>query len=66
MVEVKVRRVLKKYNEVTGEKISLDTLINTMKNEGYSIKYGSNIISNISEKVIQEEEPEETGRQTEL
>ena len=37
-----------------------------MKNEGYSIKYGSNIISNISEKVIQEEEPEETGRQTEL
>jgi hypothetical protein len=36
-----------------------------MKNEGYSIKYGSNIISNISEKVV-EEEPEETGRQTEL
>ena len=66
LVEVPVSRVLKKYKEVTGEKISLDTLINTMKNEGYSIKYGSNIISNISEKVIQEEEPEETGRQTEL
>ena len=66
LVEVPVSRVLKKYKEVTGEKISLDTLINTMKNEGYSIKYGSNIISNISEKVIQEEETEETGRQTEL
>ena len=66
LVEVPVSRVLKKYKEITGEKISLDTLINTMKNEGYSIKYGSNIISNISEKVIQEEEPEETGRQTEL
>ena len=57
-------RVLKKYKEVTGEKIPLDTLISTMKNEGYSIKYGSNIITNIREKVIQEEEP--TGRQTEL
>lgn len=57
-------RVLKKYREVTGEKIPLDTLINTMKNEGYSIKYGSNIITNIREKVIQEEK--ETGRQTEL
>ena len=66
LVEFPASRVLKKYKEVTGEKISLDTLINTMKNEGYSIKYGSNIISNISEKVIQEEEPEETGRQTEL
>ena len=58
-------RVLKKYKEVTGEKIPLDTLISTMKNEGYSIKYGSNIITNIREKVIQEEE-EPTGRQTEL
>ena len=58
-------RVLKKYKEVTGEKIPLDTLISTMKNEGYSIKYGSNIITNIREKVIQEEE-ESTGRQTEL
>ena len=59
-------RVLKKYKEVTGEKIPLDTLISTMKNEGYSIKYGSNIITNIKEKVIQEEETEPTGRQTEL
>lgn len=58
-------RVLKKYKEVTGEKIPLDTLISTMKNEGYSIKYGSNIITNIKEKVIQEE-TEPTGRQTEL
>ena len=65
LVEFPASRVLKKYKEVTGEKISLDTLISTMKNEGYSIKYGSNIISNISEKVV-EEEPEETGRQTEL
>ena len=45
-------RVLKKYKEITGEKIPLDTLISTMKNEGYSIKYGSNIITNIKEKVI--------------
>jgi len=59
-------RVLKKYKEVTGEKIPLDTLISTMKNEGYSIKYGSNIITNIKEKVIQEEETEPTERQTEL
>ena len=67
LVEFPASRVLKKYKEITGEKISLDTLINTMKNEGYSIKYGSNIISNISEKVIQEEDSEkETGRQTEL
>ena len=58
-------RVLKKYKEITGEKIPLDTLISTMKNEGYSIKYGSNIITNIKEKVIQEE-TEPTGRQTEL
>lgn len=58
-------RVLKKYKEVTGEKIPLDTLISTMKNEGYSIKYGSNIITNIKEKVIQEE-TEPIGRQTEL
>lgn len=58
-------RVLKKYKEVTGEKIPLDTLISTMKNEGYSIKYGSNIITNIREKVIQEE-TESTGRQSEL
>ena len=58
-------RVLKKYKEVTGEKIPLDTLISTMKNEGYSIKYGSNIITNIREKVIQEE-TEPTGRQSEL
>ena len=65
LVEFPASRVLKKYKEVTGEKISLDTLISTMKNEGYSIKYGSNIISNISEKIV-EEEPEETGRQTEL
>jgi hypothetical protein len=36
-----------------------------MKNEGYSIKYGSNIITNIREKVIQEE-TEPTGRQSEL
>ena len=65
LVEFPASRVLKKYKEVTGEKISLDTLISTMKNEGYSIKYGSNIISNISEKVI-EEEPKDTGKQTEL
>ncbi len=58
-------RVLKKYKEVTGEKIPLDTLISTMKNEGYSIKYGSNIITNIREKVIQEE-TESAGRQSEL
>jgi hypothetical protein len=43
-------RVLKKYKEVTGEKIPLDTLIST---------------TNIKEKVIQEE-TEPTGRQTEL
>jgi len=66
LVEYPAIRVLKKFREVTGEKISLDTLINTMKNEGYSIKYGSNIISNIKDKVIPVAEPEETARQDRL
>jgi phage/plasmid-associated DNA primase len=60
MVEYPAIRVLKKFREVTGEKISLDTLISTMKNEGYSIKYGSNIISNIKDKVIPVEKSEST------
>ena len=67
MIEYPVTRVLRKFRDITGQKLPLDTMISTMKNEGYSIKYGSNIIINIKEKVIQEEDPEkETGRQTEL
>ena len=55
LVEYPASRIMKKYKEVTNTKIPLDILINTMKNEGYAIKYGSNIISNIKEKVIQAE-----------
>jgi hypothetical protein len=65
VVEIPVSRVMKKYKDVTGEKITLDHLINTMKDEGYSIKYTSNLITNIREKVIQEE-PKEQTRQSEL
>ena len=65
VVEIPVSRVMKKYKDVTGEKITLDHLINTMKDEGYSIKYTSNLITNIREKVIQEE-PKEATRQSEL
>ena len=65
VVEIPVSRVMKKYKDVTGEKITLDHLINTMKDEGYSIKYTSNLITNIREKVVQEE-PKEQTRQSEL
>ena len=58
VVEVPVSRIIKKYKDVTGEKISLDTLINTMKGEGYSIKYGSNLITNIHEIFIPDVEEE--------
>ena len=51
-------RIIKRYKDVTGEKISLDTLINTMKGEGYSIKYGSNLITNIHEIFIPDVEEE--------
>jgi len=58
VVEVPVSRIIKKYKDVTGEKISLDTLVNTMKGEGYSIKYGSNLITNIHEIFIPDVEEE--------
>ena len=58
VVEIPVSRIIKRYKDVTGEKISLDTLINTMKGEGYSIKYGSNLITNIHEIFIPDVEEE--------
>jgi len=47
-VEIPVSRIIKKYRYVTGEKIAIDTMVNTLKQEGYSIKAG-NLITNIRE-----------------
>ena len=65
MIEYPVTRVLRKFRDITGRKLPLDTLISTMKNEGYSIKYGSNIIINIKERVIRDE-PKEKEVQSKL